>query len=68
MFHDCYNTTHFPFLIAKHGNWHIHCNLQGHCAAIPVVDGCQASHFGDIEYVYSLGLETFDEFFPVAQG
>lgn len=46
-----YNTTNFPILVAHHGNWDIYRNAAGHCAAIPVVEGCRASHFGDMNYL-----------------
>ena len=49
--HEYYNTTNFPILVAHHGNWDIYRNDKGWCAAIPVVEGCRASHFGDMNYL-----------------
>lgn len=46
-----YNTTNFPNLVAHHGNWDIYSDAQGRCAAIPVVQSCRASHFGDRNYL-----------------
>lgn len=46
-----YHITNFPILIAHHGNWDIYSDAQGRCAAIPVVEGCRASHFGDMQYL-----------------
>lgn len=45
-----YNIANFPIFVAHHGNWDIYRNRRGYCAALPVVKGCKASHFGDYEY------------------
>lgn len=53
--HPYYNTQNFPQFVGHHGNWDIYANANGHCAAIPttaaLADGCQASYFGDRNYV-----------------
>lgn len=46
-----YNTANFPILVAHHGHWDIYSDTQGRCAAIPVVEGCRASYFGDMDYL-----------------
>lgn len=49
--HPFYNTARYPLLVAHHGNWNIYRDESGQCAAIPVVEGCLASHFGDLAYL-----------------
>lgn len=51
---DVYNTKNYPLLLAHHGNWDIYANEKGDCAAIPVVEGCFATHFGDLHYLKSV--------------
>lgn len=48
---EVYNTLNFPILVAHHGNWDIYRDANGRCAAIPVVQGCRASHFGTMDYL-----------------
>ena len=54
--HSHYNKKKFPHFICNHGNWDIYANERGDCAAIPTeaakANGCEASHFGDIRYVW----------------
>jgi hypothetical protein len=53
--HEYYNTDNFPHLVCRHGNWDIYRNGRNACAAIPSavgeVLGCNATQFGDMQYV-----------------
>lgn len=53
--HPDYNKKNFPLFVMNHGNWDIYANDNGKCAAIPTesaaMEGCKASHFGDMDYV-----------------
>ena len=56
-----YNRENFPTFVVNHGNWDIHSNAAGKCAAIPTPEaeaiGCKPSHFGDMAYVrQTIGL------------
>lgn len=46
-----YNIQNFQTFVARHGNWDIHCNQQGECAAIAKAPGCKSTHFGDLSFV-----------------
>lgn len=60
MTHHTYNTHNFPTFVCHHGNWDIYRDAKGYCAAIPVKQGCNATHFGDAAYVRAtLGLDVF---------
>lgn len=51
--HSYYNIVNFPRLVwaRKNTNWHIYADAKGNCAAIPVVNGCLASDFGNLAHV-----------------
>ncbi len=55
MEHIRYNTTNYPHRVGNNGNWDIYRNDDGACASIPTpaaaLQGCQATHFGDMKYV-----------------
>ena len=53
--HPEYNRLSYPIFVCHHGNWDIWANDKGRCAAIPSrsgeVAGCNATMFGDMQYV-----------------
>jgi hypothetical protein len=53
--HSHYNRINFPHFVVNNGNWDIYANDKGYCASIPTPEaetqGCNATHFGDAEYV-----------------
>lgn len=53
--HPHYNKQNYPLFVMNHGSWDIYVNAKGACAAIPTeeaaLEGCSASHFGDMAYV-----------------
>ncbi len=56
-----YNIANYPIFVAHHGTHDIYRNASGYCAALPVEEGCKASHFGDYEYTrHTLRLEGIE--------
>ena len=53
--HTHYNRINYPQFVCHHGNWDIWANENGRCAAIPSASGaavgCNATMFGDMQYV-----------------
>ena len=49
--HPFYNIFNFPHFLLKHGNWDIHFNDKGYCAAIANTQQCLSTHFGDYRHV-----------------